>query len=182
MPPGALFNRDSHDALTEGWLCPDGRPSRRYRPAESVWHGFRPAPHPDDNVPRPECPSSRERPVLRTERPKSQLRLRSYRRNKVPSLRLPPSNDPDRKPGVHRMEESPAGSRTIERRQGDRRSGVGRRTLGDRRSGGKRRIRVVAVAVERRVLPDRRAGERRIGPRRIRPDRRSSAPSPNLNH
>ena|SRR5688572_26056469 len=59
-------------------------------------------------------------------------------------------------------------SRTNERRQADRRTGVGRRTLGDRRA-------IMTAGADWRALPDRRLAERRVEARRKIADRRTSA-------
>jgi hypothetical protein len=79
-------------------------------------------------------------------------------------------------PAVSGMEDLTEGSRTLERRHGERRTGVGRRILGDLRITD-RRTQVIAVAAERRVLPDRRLAARRREIRRRLPDRRVAASS-----
>jgi hypothetical protein len=94
-----------------------------------------------------------------------------YSVDAVPSAdRIESDNDP----GVSRMQNLTAATRTNEKRQGGRRSGVGRRILRDRRIAS-RRGEVIPVSVERRTLEDRRRVERRRARRRTLRDRRTTA-------
>jgi hypothetical protein len=67
---------------------------------------------------------------------------------------------------------------SLERRENERRVGVGRRILGDRRIADRRgREAATTIVVERRTVPDNRVGERRIATenRRKLADRRATS-------
>jgi len=70
------------------------------------------------------------------------------------------------------MDSLASSSAGIERRHGERRTGVGRRIRRDRRMDD-RRVDSLPVEVDRRSQPDRRVSERRENQRRTLPDRRT---------